>query len=168
VGPIQTIKRGQIKLTKPANASLTASASQQGAAQYPCDGSFQGDNVFLRMTTNKVTLLPSPSPSDPGYGSKPEQLLNKMRWLNDAVSQPGGRSFGPGVRIRQSGGIACPLSLQDPVSPLPFQAIATPSEEDTQSGSSFPKGNYPTAQWPTGPYHIYSIHYSIAPKDLKL
>jgi hypothetical protein len=154
-----------------AKAPPVASASQQGAEQNPCDGFFHVLHFYPILSNNKVTLLQFPSPSDPGYGSKPEQLLNKMSWIEGIGFHPsntGRVSVGTGVRISQNEAIACPLSLQGLVPPLPFQAIATPSAQDTQSGTSFPKGNYPTAHWPTGPYLIYRIHYSIAPKDLKL
>ena len=120
------------------------------------------------LPNNKVTLMPSPSPSDPGYGTKPEQLLNKMSYIeaSDAL-QINNVQVSTGVSITQNKWIVCPFSLQGPSLPLPYQMIATPSEKITQSGKPFPKGNYPTAHWPYGPYRIYHIHYSIAPKDLK-
>ena len=103
------------------------------------------------FTKGKLTPLKSPLPSDPGYGSKHAILLNNV--------------FVEGYLLHFKGPV-CPLPLQASAQPLPFHVIATPSGNITQSGKPIQKYNYPTRHWPTGPYRIYRIHYSIAPKDL--
>jgi len=120
----------------------------------PCD-----PFAMFFAVPSKPVLLTSPSPSDPGYGSKHELLLNKL--VGQIIR-------GGGVMVGQYNGPVCPLSLEAPAPPLPFQVTAAPSEKITPSGTSLPKWNYPTPHWIPGPYRIYRIHYSIAPKDLKL
>jgi len=119
----------------------------------PCD-----PFAMFWAVPSKPVLLPSPSPSDPGYGSKREQLLNKLAGVN---------TFGQ-VMVEHNKGPVCPLSLEAPAAPLAFQIIATPSERMTPSATKLPEWNYPTEQRISGSYRIYRIHYSIAPKDLKL
>jgi hypothetical protein len=144
----------------PANRPPAASDSHRvTSSTLECDPFFVWDgDPFFVWGGESPTLLPSPSPSDPGYGSKHEQLLNKLT----------GVTFIGQIGIGHNKGPICPLSLEAPAPPLPFQITAVPSEKITPSGTSLPKWNYPAPHWATGPYRIYRIHYSIAPKDLKL
>jgi len=82
----------------------------------PCD-----PFAMFFAVPSKPVLLTSPSPSDPGYGSKHELLLNKL--VGQIIR-------GGGVMVGQYNGPVCPLSLEAPAPPLPFQVNRRAIGED--------------------------------------